>query len=895
MYKKLFDLIAVIMLISLASSVQAEPFSLGAVEDITLGNDARYGPDSSSNGSGLEARDIPSRRHVVLISYDISALKSAGQFSNVSFSHFSHDQHGETNVYGVIESLDLLEVESLTWNTAPGVQNNPTPVLDSPIALDLADLTDILLTFAGPGQTGVRFSTDTSQALADFLNSDTDGIVTFLFAASAENNQLIVRSMEHAEGGSFLEGELSPILEIALDPNPVDEAANVIRDVVLSWTPGQFADKHNVYLGTNFNDVNSAGSGSPQLVGPAEDANSYDAGRLEFDQTYYWRIDEVNAPPDSTVFRGPVWSFTIESLAYPIPGESITATASSAGEAGFGPEKTIDGSGLDENGLHSTGATDMWLSGSEPLGAWIQYELDNVYKLHEMWVWNSNQVFEGLFGFGMKDVTVEYSADGVEWTVLAGVPEFAQASGASDYGHNTTVDLDGAVAKHIRLTTSSNWGGILPQYGLSEVRFFSIPVSAREPSPDTGATDVDVDGTLSWRAGRQAAEHNVYLSTDEQVVVDGNAPVNTVTDASYSPSPLDLATTYYWRVDEVNDAETPTTWQGDLWNFTTQEFIVVEDFEDYNDWPPHEIYTTWLDGYENPANGSQIGYLTPPSVETTIVHGGNQSAPLLYDNSVASLSEVTVNTDDLAIGRDWAIGSPKVLVLWIYGDPGNTGNDQLYVKISNAKFPYDGDIARPQWKPMIIDLTGVNLNNVSSLTIGIERAGGSGGSGVVLLDEIVLAASAPVVPSEEVWVEAEANNSITAPMMIHNDPDASGGQYVGTEAGTADEGAAPPYPNGTVSIPFTVEGGTYTARLRIGFPGGDDSCWVRIQNATITSPVHSSGWIHFNDIPRGDYWHWSQEVKSEDESGEPPVRFTLSAGTHNLEISYRGADLRIDA
>ena len=98
-----------------------------------------------------------------------------------------------------------------------------------------------------------------------------------------------------------------------------------------------------------------------------------------------------------------------------------------------------------------------------------------------------------------------------------------------------------------------------------------------------------------------------------------------------------------------------------------------------------------------------------------------------------------------------------------------------------------------------------------------------------------------------------------------------------------------------MTIPFTVQGGTYTVRFRVGFPGGDDSCWVRIQDATTTSPVHSSGWIHFNDIPTGVFWHWAQEVKSEDEPGEPPVEFTLSAGTHNLEISYRGADLRFDA
>ena len=47
---------------------------------------------------------------------------------------------------------------------------------------------------------------------------------------------------------------------------------------------------------------------------------------------------------------------------------------------------------------------------------WIQYEFDAVYKLHEMWVWNSNQMVELDIGFGAKDVTMEYSLDGTNWT-----------------------------------------------------------------------------------------------------------------------------------------------------------------------------------------------------------------------------------------------------------------------------------------------------------------------------------------------------------------------------------------------------------------------------------------------------------------------------------------------
>ena len=116
---------------------------------------------------------------------------------------------------------------------------------------------------------------------------------------------------------------------VANKPNPADLATDVSRDLVLSWTPGEFADKHNVYFGTNFDDVDNAEADSPLLIGPAQDVNNYDVGRLEFGQSYYWRVDEVNSPASPGVFKGEIWSFTVEPLAIPIPGQNIVATASS--------------------------------------------------------------------------------------------------------------------------------------------------------------------------------------------------------------------------------------------------------------------------------------------------------------------------------------------------------------------------------------------------------------------------------------------------------------------------------------------------------------------------------------------------------------------------------------
>jgi len=546
-------------------------------------------------------------------------------------------------------------------------------------------------------------------------------------------------------------------LGLASNPNPANSATDVPSDVVLNWTPGEFADQHDVYFGTNFDDVNDATNLNPmgpdQVYRTRQGADSYAAGEaLDFGQTYYWRVDEVNAPPTShVVFKGDVWSFTVEPIGYPIAGDNITATASSSFDASTGPENTVNGSGLDADDLHSIKQADIWLTsttGQPPI--WIQYEFDKAYKLHEMWVWNFNQVFEPTVGFGLKDVTIEYSANGTDWAQLAGVPEFARAPGTADYAHSTTVDFGGAAAKYVKLIANDNWG-VMTQYGLSEVRFFYIPVCARQPNPYSGATNVGLDVSLGWRAGREAAQHDVYLSTNEQAVIDETiSPVSVPADssyASYDTGAIDLAQRYYWKVNEVNEAETPTTWESDVWNFATHESLVVDDFELYNDLEPtdpksNRIFVTWVDGFEVPTNGSLVGYDSPPFCEQTIVHEGKQSMPFFYDNSTVSYSEATANIANLPVGPDWAKSGIKTLSLWFYGDPNNAA-EQMYVKVNGSKVAYDGDadnLARMPWQMWNINLAdfGTNLSNVTELSIGFERSGAVGGAGLVLFDDISL-------------------------------------------------------------------------------------------------------------------------------------------------------------
>ncbi len=553
-----------------------------------------------------------------------------------------------------------------------------------------------------------------------------------VFALEVKAGTVTIGGNTQGHGGNMLGVAALPLAggSQAHSPAPEDGATDVPRDTALGWQSGETAATHDLYFGTDFADVNTVDAADVTgiLLSAGQTETTYQpAEPLDFGQTYFWRVDEVNAPPDSTVFKGNVWSFTVEPYAYPIA--SITATASSA-QANMGPENTVNGSGLDADGQHSTDEKEMWLSmGTQP--NWIQYEFDRVYRLHELRVWNSNQLIEAFVGFGAKDVTVEYSTDGDTWTALADAPEFAQATATPTYVANTTVSFGGVLAQQVRLTINSTWGGV-PQCGLAEVQFSYVPVQAREPEPADGATGVPLDTTLNWRPGRDAVSHDAYFSMDSNAVADGTAPVQTVTEHRLTLATLAYGTTYYWKVDEVGEAGTHP---GAVWSFTTQEYAVVDDFESYTDDEGSRIYETWIDGYTDSLSGSTVGYFQAPFAEQTIVHDGKQSMPVAYDNTSFAFSEA-VRTFDAP--QDWTANSLKSLSLYIQGAPDNAG--QLYVKVNNTKVPYNGsaaDIAKTVWLPWNIDLStvGGNLQSVTTLTIGVE---GAGAKGTLYVDDIRL-------------------------------------------------------------------------------------------------------------------------------------------------------------
>jgi hypothetical protein len=90
------------------------------------------------------------------------------------------------------------------------------------------------------------------------------------------------------------------------------------------------------------------------------------------------------------------------------------------------------------------------------------------------------------------------------------------------------------------------------------------------PKPCDGAAGIDVTADISWLPGDKADSHDVYFGTSYNAVAAATHSFPEFMGnqaATIYHSNLALNTTYYWRVDEINDVE--GTWHGNIWKFTT--------------------------------------------------------------------------------------------------------------------------------------------------------------------------------------------------------------------------------------------------------------------------------------------------------------------------------------
>ncbi len=389
----------------------------------------------------------------------------------------------------------------------------------------------------------------------------------------------------------------------------------------------------------------------------------------------------------------------------------------------------------------------------------------------------------------------------------------------------------------------------------NEIRTITIEnfQQAWEPRPPEGEVDVLLDKKLIWDPGIVSKEtielyneHHVYIGTDFNDVSSATVPTATVTDANeYAPS-LDYDTTYYWRIDEISSLDPNGPAKGEVWSFTTANFIVVDDFEDYNDFEPDTVYFTWIDGWDDPANGSTSGYPNPifgigeHYMETAIVHGGEQSMPLFYDNS-AGLSEVT-----RTLNADWTQNDVVALTLFYHGDAGNT-LEPMYVAVNGSAVVANDDpkaVLVNDWIQWNIPLQefadqGVGLANVDTLSIGLGNKAApqaGGGTGHVFFDDIRLYRSMPEEPEPGLEpVDPGTDNLVAYYAFENNTEDGSGNGYDATASGN------PQYVSGPTGYGMALE-----------FDGSNDYVRLPIGPAIAAmTDITISTWANFSDLGGG--------------------------------------------
>ncbi|MHC4446122.1 MAG: hypothetical protein ACYTA5_26305, partial [Planctomycetota bacterium] len=346
--------------------------------------------------------------------------------------------------------------------------------------------------------------------------------------------------------GLIISGTGEPFYK-AGNPSPADGALHADTWITLSWRPGDSAVSHDVYLGDNLEDVSNATRDS-ELFRSNETETFYVAG-----------------------FPG---------FAYPeglVPGTTYYWRIDEVNDVN--PEIPCRG--------------DIWSFSIPPKTAYNPDPADG-----SEFVDPNNTTFSWTPGFGAKLHTVYIGTDFDEVSnATAGAP-----AAAASYS-------PALLPEKVYYWRVDEFDPPFTYKG--DIWSFTTPGAVGNPQPANGATGVQMITTLSWTPADNATSHELYFGTDPDAVDSATTASpeyigpKALGVESYDPGGLAWHSSYAWRVDEVYPTETV---KGLVWTFTTADFIVVDDFESYNDVDPpdpnsNRIFDNWIDGFGTTTNG----------------------------------------------------------------------------------------------------------------------------------------------------------------------------------------------------------------------------------------------------------------------------------------------------
>ncbi len=545
----------------------------------------------------------------------------------------------------------------------------------------------------------------------------------------------------------------------AYDPRPRDVAKWVDPNGVgLSWEIGIDAYLHDIYFGTD-KAVVEANDASVFIGSTA--LNRYEPGTLEKETTYYWRIDEHTTV--GKLNKGNIWTFATsggpndgvkaEYFRNPDMSGQPTVVRTESRIDFQWPDGDVEGINSPAEGIPTSEYSAKWSAELHVAYSGVYRFIINVNNSGKLWL-DDRLLID-------------------RWPNDGGIPEYTTKGIELVAGRSYSLVMEwnkynpGALAKLEWIDTFGD-RTVIPSGHLQ------LPLRANRPKPGTGQIDVTHTAVLNWSPGYKAARHDVYFGADAEAVAnaDTSSPEyignRDLGSESYEPGELQWNTTYYWRVDEVNNLDSGSPWVGYLWSFTTGDFLVVDDFEGY-DARNSQIWWAWKDGlgyvahddepaYPGNGTGSEVGDETTSSfTEERFVHGGNQSMPLVYDNNKQGFKKYSEAELTLTAPRDWTKSGVGELSLWFRGDVANAA-EPMYVAVTDmsgtAAVEYHDNPDATQagtWQEWVIPLQtfadqGIDLTDVDRIAIGLGTRGNTtvpGGAGKMYFDDIRLYRPAP--------------------------------------------------------------------------------------------------------------------------------------------------------
>ncbi len=397
------------------------------------------------------------------------------------------------------------------------------------------------------------------------------------------------------------------VYKSAYDPDPEDTATYVYRSPTLSWTAGEGADRHHIYMSKNYDDLVGSiydecnNSNAPDYCKGEQEETTYNPGYLETGHWYYWRVDEIDTSADY-VREGQIWSFYVPAGLIIPAEENLNPNIGGGKDYGDIKDKSQCGEGcvvidltedpnsnlLQDNTVNKF----MIVNDQETLVDALDHAVigDIVYVCDFDADGNEIDITVPIVGVGITGITIP---EGV--TLASGRGKEKEISG--EY-------LDGAtiVAKEVHNGTH------LILVNQPNVRITGLKIEGPDkPWPDyrntanelkpanqkNGVTDnSEEELILEWPAASdfdtQKDGYCIYFSDNfehvnsaEYEACTGDTPPEyckgVQIETEYNPSPtgsaiyLEEDKTYYWRVDEVfnhYDSEPVNVVKGPVWSFT---------------------------------------------------------------------------------------------------------------------------------------------------------------------------------------------------------------------------------------------------------------------------------------------------------------------------------------